>query len=133
MLTENISCSQFVHKLKRLKEEIHFMTQFELLKHADIPMSQKLLCNVELSPSGKIFLGEIIFCCKNFGFYNLTNLEIAELYRMTDTSASLWVKDLLDRGYIRSELNMGSSKRKRTIYLTKKGEEMSYGKKTCVL
>lgn len=57
-----------------------------------------------LSPNAKLLYGEITALSNVTGFCYATNKYFADLYGVTNTSISLWVKQLIECGYINSHI-----------------------------
>ena len=69
------------------------------VRYSDIPANAKLL------------YGEITALCNEKGYCWATNEYFANLYKVSKTSVSLWIKDLIDNGFISSTLQYkGNSK-----------------------
>lgn len=98
------------------------MTEYELLKTSDITFPRWILVERDLSPAARILLAEIYFCCEHHGSYSLSNDEIAQLYQVTSITASLWVCELVNKGYVRREIDKRPKRPKRILYAIKKGE-----------
>lgn len=58
----------------------------------------------ELSPNAKLLYGEITALCSSEGYCWATNKYFADLYGVTGTTVSLWIKSLVDRGHIQSKI-----------------------------
>lgn len=58
----------------------------------------------DLIPSAKLLYGEITALCNEKGYCWAENSYFAELYGVSKTSISKWIKSLIDGGYIRSHL-----------------------------
>ncbi len=58
----------------------------------------------DLTPNAKLLYGEITALCNEKGYCWATNAYFADLYKVSKTSISLWIKQLLDKGYISSEI-----------------------------
>lgn len=58
----------------------------------------------ELIPNAKLLYGEITALCNEKGYCWATNEYFAELYGVSKKSVSKWIKDLIDKKYIQSEL-----------------------------
>lgn len=58
----------------------------------------------ELCPNAKLLYGEITSLCNKEGYCWATNSYFAELYNVSTKSISLWVKQLVEKGYIKSTL-----------------------------
>lgn len=58
----------------------------------------------ELTPNAKLLYGEITALCNEKGYCWATNEYFAELYGVSKKSISKWIKDLIDKKYIQSEL-----------------------------
>lgn len=57
-----------------------------------------------LIPNAKLLYGEITALCNEKGYCWAGNGYFAELYGVSKTSISKWVKSLIDGGYITSEM-----------------------------
>ena len=55
-------------------------------------------------PNAKLLYGEITALCNQKGFCWASNSHFAELYGVSKTSVSKWVKQLADSGYIESRI-----------------------------
>ena len=95
------------------------MTEYQLLENADILYPGWILNARDLSPSARLLLGEVQFCCKHHGSFSLTNDEIANLYKVTNTTATLWVSELVEKGYVKREINMGTYVGRRKLTMLK--------------
>ena len=58
----------------------------------------------ELSANAKLLYGEITSLCNKEGYCWATNSYFAELYNVSNKSISLWIKQLVQKGYIKSTL-----------------------------
>lgn len=58
----------------------------------------------ELTPNAKLLYGEITALCNERGYCWATNSYFSELYGVSNKSISKWVNQLINKGYIRSEL-----------------------------
>ena len=58
----------------------------------------------ELTPNAKLLYGEITALCNEKGYCWATNNYFAELYGVSKTSISKWIKQLIDKGYIKSQI-----------------------------
>lgn len=82
-----------------------------------ITIPNKVLYCDEILPNAKLLFGEITFLCsknKN-GCCWASNDYFAKLFKVSNTSISLWIKSLLDNKFIKSEVNPKNNTRK--IYL----------------
>lgn len=57
-----------------------------------------------IRPNAKLLYGEITALCNDKGYCWASNQYFAELYKVSKTSISLWIKDLIHGGYITTEL-----------------------------
>lgn len=58
----------------------------------------------DLAPNAKLLYGEITALANEKGYCWATNTYFAELYRVSKTSVSKWIKQLCDKGYIKSKI-----------------------------
>ena len=58
----------------------------------------------ELKDKAKLLYGEITALSNKYGYCYASNSYFAELYGVTTTTISLLIKDLIDKGYVSSEL-----------------------------
>lgn len=58
----------------------------------------------ELTPNAKLLYGEITALCNEKGYCWATNNYFAELYHVSKISISKWIKQLIEKGYINSEI-----------------------------
>lgn len=58
----------------------------------------------ELPANAKLLYGEITALCNSEGYCWASNRYFAELYEVTNTSVSKWIKALCDAGYIKSKI-----------------------------
>lgn len=58
----------------------------------------------ELTANAKLLYGEITALCNEKGYCWATNNYFAELYGVSKTSTSKWIKQLIDKGYIKSRI-----------------------------
>lgn len=70
--------------------------------YAIIPASVRY--DKRLSANAKLLYGEITALANSTGYCYATNRYFAELYDVTNTSISLWVKQLIDAGHINSHI-----------------------------
>lgn len=57
-----------------------------------------------ITPNAKLLYGEITALCNEKGYCWATNEYFAQLYNVSKVSISKWVKQLIDGGYIQSEI-----------------------------
>ena len=57
-----------------------------------------------LTANSKLLYGEITALCNEKGFCWATNSYFAELYSVSNTSVSKWIKQLIECGYLKSQL-----------------------------
>jgi hypothetical protein len=70
-----------------------------------------------LSANSKLLYGEITALCNEKGYCWASNGYFAKLYTVSKVSVSLWIKQLIDAGYIGSEINRGDNKQILSRYL----------------
>lgn len=58
----------------------------------------------DLKDKAKLLYGEIAALSNQYGYCYASNKYFAELYNVTPTTISLLIKDLVDKGYIESEI-----------------------------
>lgn len=58
----------------------------------------------ELPANAKLLYGEITALCNSEGYCWASNRYFADLYEVTNTSISKWIKALCDAGYIKSKI-----------------------------
>lgn len=74
----------------------------------------------ELTPNAKLLYGEITALCNEKGYCWATNSYFSKLYGTSIKSVSRWVNQLIEKGYIRSELTYKKDSKEvdqRRIYL----------------
>lgn len=79
--------------------------EYETLKksyYAIIPANVRYDKN--LTPNAKLLYGEITALCNEKGYCWAENRYFAELYGVSKTSISKWIKSLIDGGYINSQM-----------------------------
>lgn len=57
-----------------------------------------------ITPNAKLLYGEITALCNEKGYCWATNEYFANLYGVSKTSVSLWIKELIDHGFVESTL-----------------------------
>lgn len=73
----------------------------------------------DLTPNAKLLYGEITALCNEKGYCWATNSYFSELYGVSKTSISKWIKQLIDKGYLSSEIKYkGGTKEIESRYLT---------------
>ncbi len=58
----------------------------------------------DIRPNAKLLYGEITALCNEKGYCWASNQYFADLYSVSKTSISLWIKELIDNGYLSTEL-----------------------------
>ena len=76
--------------------------EFKPSYYAIIPANVRY--DKRLSANAKLLYGEITALANSTGYCYATNRYFAELYDVTNTSISLWVKQLIDCGHINSHI-----------------------------
>ena len=88
--------------------------------YAIIPASVRY--DKELPPNAKLVYGEITALCNQEGYCWASNGYFAQLYDVSETSVSLWIKKLAERKYVRVIVDqMAGNERK--IYLNFEKDE----------
>ncbi|MFE8704110.1 helix-turn-helix domain-containing protein [Cytobacillus sp. FJAT-54145] len=59
----------------------------------------------ELTPNAKLLYGEITALCNEKGFCWASNSYFSDLYGVSKVSISKWINQLVEKGYIQSEIN----------------------------
>lgn len=78
----------------------------------------------ELKANEKLLYSEITCLSNKFGYCNASNTYFAELYNVSVTSISLWIKNLVEKSYIQSEMIYGEDKKnviERRLYIFDEG------------
>jgi Helix-turn-helix domain len=70
--------------------------------YANIPANVRY--DEDLSPNAKLLYGEITALTNAEGYCWATNKYFADLYKVSKVSISKWVKQLIEKGYISSEI-----------------------------
>lgn len=74
----------------------------------------------DLTPNAKLLYGEITALCNEKGYCWATNSYFAELYGVSKTSISKWISQLIEKGYIMSQINYKDNSKevdKRHLYI----------------
>lgn len=79
------------------------MTESKKSYYAIIPANVRY--DESLPPNAKLLYGEITALCNAEGYCWASNKYFAELYGVSILSVKRWIKVLIDRGYITSQLN----------------------------
>ena len=58
----------------------------------------------DITPNAKLLYGEITALCNKTGICYASNQYFAELYKVSKVSISKWIKELVDNGFITSEI-----------------------------
>jgi hypothetical protein len=58
----------------------------------------------ELAPNAKLLYGEITALCNERGYCWASNSYFSELYKVSKVSISKWINQLVDKGYLTSDL-----------------------------
>jgi len=59
----------------------------------------------DITPNAKLLYGEITALCNKTGYCYATNQYFADLYKVSKISISKWIKELVENGFIESEIN----------------------------
>lgn len=78
-----------------------------------IRIPARVLNNEKLSTSAKMLYGEISVLCNKTGYCYAGNKYFAMLYNVDRVSISLWIKNLIDVGYIQSDYKKGVNKKRK--------------------
>jgi hypothetical protein len=79
------------------------MTEEKKSYYAIIPSNVRY--DENLTPNAKLLYGEITALCNERGYCWASNSYFAKLYKVSNTSISLWIKQLKDNGYIEVQQN----------------------------
>ena len=71
-------------------------------KYVKIPVS--VLMDKNICANAKLLYGEITALCNEKGYCTLKNSYFAELYEVSTRSISKWINQLIEYGYIFSEI-----------------------------
>lgn len=58
----------------------------------------------EITPNAKLLYGEITALCNKTGVCYASNQYFADLYRVSKKSISKWIKELQEKGFVKSEI-----------------------------
>lgn len=83
----------------------------------------------KITPNAKLLYGEITALCNKEGFCWASNKYFADLYEVSNTSISLWVKELVEAGFISYEIDQ-SQGNLRKIYLRNLNDPIQENLKT---
>lgn len=71
----------------------------------------------DITPNAKLLYGEITALCNKTGYCFATNDYFAKLYKVSKVSVSKWIKELVENGFITSEIEYGPNKEILNRYL----------------
>lgn len=78
------------------------MSDIKKSYYAIIPANVRYDKNIR--PNAKLLYGEITALCNEKGYCWASNQYFADLYSVSKTSISLWIKELIDNGYLKTEI-----------------------------
>ena len=58
----------------------------------------------ELTPNAKLLYGEVTALCNEKGYCWASNSYFSDLYKVSKTSISKWINQLVDNGYLKSDI-----------------------------
>ena len=100
------------------------MNELQKSYYAIIPANVRY--DNDLTPNAKLLYGEITALCNEKGYCWASNNYFAELYKVSKKSISKWINQLIQKGYIKSQIiyKEGSkSIEERRLYISKPMEE----------
>lgn len=74
--------------------------------------------DTELSANEKLLYGEISALCNKFGYCYATSSYFAELYNVDIRTVRRWIEHLVQRGYIKSEINRDDVQQRKITLVT---------------
>ena len=74
--------------------------------------------NEKICPNAKLLYGEITALCNEKGFCWASNDYFSQLYKVSKVSISKWIKQLVNEGFVKSEIIRGDNKEILNRYLT---------------
>lgn len=78
------------------------MAEIQRSYYAIIPANVRY--DEDLTPNAKLLYGEITALCNERGYCWASNAYFAELYKVSKISISNWIKQLVEKGYIHSQI-----------------------------
>ena len=100
------------------------MNELQKSYYAIIPANVRY--DNDLTPNAKLLYGEITALCNEKGYCWASNNYFAELYKVSKKSISKWINQLIQKGYIKSQImyKEGSkSREERRLYISNPMEE----------
>ena len=100
------------------------MNELQKSYYAIIPANVRY--DNDLTPNAKLLYGEITALCNEKGYCLASNNYFAELYKVSKKSISKWINQLIQKGYIKSQImyKEGSkSIEERRLYISNPMEE----------
>ena len=100
------------------------MNELQKSYYAIIPANVRY--DNDLTPNAKLLYGEITALCNEKGYCWASNNYFAELYKVSKKSISKWINQLIQKGYIKSQIiykEENKSIEERRLYISKPMEE----------
>jgi len=85
-----------------VKEGFNMSQEIQKSYYAIIPANVRY--DKELTPNAKLLYGEITALCNEKGYCWATNDYFAKLYKVSKVSISKWINQLVEKGYIYSDI-----------------------------